>query len=64
MVALAGWIGAGLLCLAPFLINYTIGKILAIVGLALLTTQAVKQKMHNLIVLNVVGIIGYIWSLV
>jgi len=29
-----------------------------------LTTQAVEQKMHNLIVLNIVGIIGYIWSLV
>ena len=63
MIALAGWIGSGLLCLAPFLINFWYGKMLAILGLALLTVQAVHNKMLNLILLNVVGIIGYFWSL-
>jgi hypothetical protein len=64
VIALAGWIGSGLLCLAPFLINYWYGKVFAILGLTLLTFQAVDKKLHNLIVLNVVGIIGYFWSLV
>ena len=64
MIALAGWIGSGLLCLAPFLINYWYGKVFAIFGLTLLTFQAVDKKLHNLIVVNVAGIIGYFWSLV
>jgi len=28
-----------------------------------LTFQAVEKKLYNLIVLNVVGILGYFWSL-
>ena len=48
---------------APFLINFWYGKMLAILGLALLTVQAVHNKMLNLVLLNVVGIIGYFWSL-
>jgi len=63
LIILAGWIGSGLLCLAPFLINFWYGKILAILGLTLLTFQAVEKKLYNLIVLNVVGILGYFWSL-
>ena len=59
MIALAGWLGCG----APFLINFWYGKLLAIFGLTLLTFQAIHNKMLNLILLNVVGIIGYFWSL-
>ena len=47
---------------APFLINLPVGKGLAIAGLALLTVQAYENKMLNLIALNLVGIVGYIWS--
>lgn len=63
MIVLFGWIGCGLMMTAPFLINFAIGKILAIIGLALLTVQSVHNKMHNLTALNIVGIIGYLWSL-
>ena len=63
MIVLCGWIGCGLMMTAPFLINYAIGKILAIIGLSLLTVQSVSNKMHNLTMLNIVGIIGYLWSL-
>ena len=57
-----GWIGAVLMMAAPFLINLPVGKGLAIAGLALLTVQAYENKMLNLIALNLVGIVGYIWS--
>ena len=63
MIALAGWLGCGAMMFAPFLINFWYGKMLAILGLALLTVQAVHNKMLNLVLLNVVGIIGYFWSL-
>lgn len=58
------WFGAAALVAAPFLINYDSGKILAIIGLALLTFQATRLKAFNLVVLNILGIIGYFWSLI
>lgn len=48
---------------APFLINYNSGKILAIIGLTLLTFQANRLKAYNLVMLNILGIIGYFWSI-
>lgn len=57
------WTGAAALIAAPFLINYTSGKILACVGLTLLTFQAFKMKAYNLVTLNAFGIIGYTWSI-
>ena len=63
MITLLGWLGCGAMMVAPFLINFWYGKLLAVIGLALLTVQAVHNKMLNLILLNVVGIIGYLWSL-
>ena len=48
---LADWLGAGALCVAPFIIDSTEGKILAIAGLALLTLQAIRKECYNLVCL-------------
>lgn len=57
------WIGTALLCAAPFLIDYPIGKVMAMLGLALLCLQAWEKLCYNLIILNTIGIIGYATSL-
>jgi hypothetical protein len=51
------------MALAPFMIDYSIGKLLAIIGLALLTVQASHAKLYNLMLLNTIGIIGYFYAL-
>jgi hypothetical protein len=61
--AIINWAGAAALVAAPFLINYSSGKILAIVGLALLTLQAYRLSAHNLVFLNIAGIVGYSYSI-
>ena len=63
MIALAGWVGAALMCVAPFIIDSPTGKICAIAGLVLLTLQASQNKAYNLILLNVIGIGGYAYAL-
>jgi len=59
MRAAASWIGTALLGAAPFLIDTPAGKLMAISGLALLMLQAYDKKCYNLIILNLIGIIGY-----
>ena len=59
----SGWIGAMLLCIAPFIIDSDLGKWLAIAGLATLCLQAWQTKCYNLIFLNVIGIGGYTYAL-
>lgn len=60
MIASAlAWIGTAFMGAAPFLIDTPEGKIMAIVGLMLLCLQAYQKKCYNLIVLNIIGIIGY-----
>ena len=60
MIASAlSWIGTALVGAAPFLINTVEGKFMAISGLALLCLQAYEKKCYNLIILNLIGIIGY-----
>lgn len=58
-----GWIGAAAMMAAPFFIDTDAGKITAAAGLALLTVQAIRLKGWNLVALNIVGIVGYIWSI-
>jgi hypothetical protein len=58
-----GWMGAALLCVAPFIIDTDLGKWLAISGLALLCLQAIDKACYNLVCLNVIGIGGYIYAL-
>jgi len=60
---LADWLGAAALCCAPFIIDTTEGKILAIVGLGLLTLQALRVSCYNLVFLNIIGIGGYFYAI-
>ena len=57
-VALIGWIGAILLCLSP-LFDLVVWCSLAIFGLTLLTFQAYKNKVYNLLFLNIFSIITF-----
>jgi len=57
-VALIGWIGSILLCLSP-LFNLVVWCSLAILGLSLLTIQAYKNKVYNLLFLNIFSIITF-----
>ena len=57
-IALIGWLGAILLCLSP-LFNLVVWCSLAILGLSLLTIQAYKNKVYNLLFLNIFSIITF-----
>ena len=63
MIGFASWIGAALMCVAPFIIDTNEGKLIAILGLLLLTLQAVHNSCYNLVLLNIIGIGGYIYAL-
>lgn len=63
MIGFIGWVGALCMAGAPFIIDTDAGKILAIVGLALLSVQAVDSKLWNLLLLNLAGIGGYFYAL-
>jgi len=57
------YLGTLIMMASPFFINLHIGKIGMLVGLSLLTVQTQKTKQYNLSLLNVVAIVGYIYSL-
>jgi hypothetical protein len=59
LINASAWIGTALMGAAPFLIDSATGKIMAILGLALLCLQAYDKKCYNLIILNLIGIFGY-----
>jgi hypothetical protein len=63
VVSVTGWIGALLLCIAPPIIDTDLGKWLAVSGLALLCLQAIDKSCYNLVLLNIIGIGGYIYAL-
>ena len=63
MIGFASWVGAVCMMAAPFIIDTDAGKLLAIAGLALLTLQAIATRCYNLVLLNIVGIGGYIYAL-
>lgn len=63
MTKVCGWMGAAAMGAAPFFIDTMQGKLLAIVGLSLLTVQAYNMRAVNLIALNLIGIIGYCYAL-
>jgi len=56
IIALCGWVGAIFVMVAPFF-NLVIWCVLAIIGLSLLTIQAIKNRVNNLIFLNISSII-------
>jgi hypothetical protein len=63
-LVILNWIGATALCVAPFYITTLEGQALAILGLALLTRQAIANKTWNLVTLNIIGIFGYLTNFI
>ena len=63
MIATIGWIGAVTMVAASFLMTMTLGKVLAIAGLLLLTIEARHNRQINLIALNLSSILGFSYSL-
>ena len=59
MIGFCAWVGALLMCIAPFIIDTDAGKVFMIIGLALLSLQAYQKECYNLILLNTIGAIGY-----
>ncbi len=53
------YMGTGILLVAPYLVAHSIGFILLVVGISLLTPQVYKAKQYNLVLLNCSSIIGY-----
>ena len=62
-IALLGWVGAITIVVAPFF-NLIIWCVLAIFGLSLLTIQAIKNRVNNLIFLNISSIIVFLIRLI
>ena len=58
-----GWMGAFCMASAPFVIDTVEGKLMAILGLALLMLQAIASKLWNLVLLNSFGIVGYFYAI-
>lgn len=52
----AGYAGAAVMAVFAFSMN----PVLAVIGLSLLTVQAVKLKAHNLTILNLISIGGFL----
>ena len=63
MILICGWTGSALMCVAPFFIDSDFGKSCAIAGLSLLSVQAVAHRLHNLLLLNLIGVVGYVTTI-
>lgn len=57
------YLGTFCMMAGPFFVDTTPGKLTCITGLALLTVQTQKTKSYNLTALNIVGICGYLYSI-
>jgi len=58
------YFGTIIMMLSPFVIDFWVGKVGMLIGLTLLTIQTQKTKQYNLSLLNLVGICGYLYSLI
>ena len=58
------YFGTLLMMLSPFFINLWVGKVGMVLGLILITIQTQKTKQYNLSLLNMVGLAGYLYSLI
>ena len=58
------YFGTGLMMVSPFFIDSVYGKVGMLVALSLITIQTQKTKQYNLSLLNAVGFIGYLYSLI
>lgn len=58
------YFGTGLMMISPFFIDSVYGKVGMLIALSLITIQTQKTKQYNLSLLNTVGFIGYLYSLI
>ena len=56
-------IGTAFMVIAPPMIDTPHGKLAAIMGLGILTAQAIDLRAWNLVILNLAGIGGYFYAL-
>jgi len=63
LATFSGYIGAAVLSAAPFIIDSPLGKYAMILGLSLLTIQAIDKRLWNLVCLNLISIIGYCYAI-
>lgn len=61
-IRICGWIGTAALVAVPLFLPQAWAMLLAVFGFAMLTVQTSSAKIHNLTVLNVVGIVTYFGS--
>ena len=58
------YFGTACMMLSPFVIDMWVGKVGMLLGLTLITIQTQKTKQYNLSLLNLVGMVGYSYSLI
>lgn len=58
------YFGTGLMMISPFFIDSVYGKVGMLIALSLITIQTQKTKQYNLSLLNAVGFMGYLYSLI
>ena len=58
------WIGAIGLAIAPWVVDSPLGKIIYIFALLIMTIQTYEAKLYNLVTVNIIGILGFIYSLI
>ena len=57
------YLGSIIMVVAAFTVNSVTGKILYMIGLAIMIHQVYKAKMHNIVILNLVAILGFAYSI-
>jgi len=63
MIRLIGWIGAAGLSAAPFFLPHPGAFVVIIFSFVLLTFQVARARLFNLVFLNIMGVLGYSYSL-
>ena len=63
MIGFIAWTGSAIMVAASFLMATQWGPMLAVAGLGLLTIQSVTNRTHNLTLLNIASILGFLFSI-
>jgi len=63
MMGFIAWTGSAIMVAASFLMATQWGPMLAVAGLLLLTIQSVNNSTHNLTLLNIASILGFLYSI-
>ena len=58
------YFGTSLMMFSPLVIDSWVGKMGMVFGLILITVQTQVTKQYNLSILNLVGIVGYLYALI